>query len=104
MPRSRGYTWKHKDCQLFLPGGTEIRMCYKRQYYYAKVEGDRIIFDGKSLSPADLVNAITSTSRNAWHDLWIKRPDDKAWNLANSLRGAQAMAARGIRSIEDIGL
>lgn len=78
----RGYQWKN----LFLPNGTQIRMQYKGTYFYAKVEGDEIIYDGKSFSPGRLANTITSTSRNAWRDLWIKRPEDKDWKLADECR------------------
>jgi hypothetical protein len=50
------------------------------------VEGDDIIYEGRSVSPAVLVNTITDTSRNAWRDLWIKRPGDKGWGLAGDIR------------------
>ena len=79
---TRGYQWK----SLFLPDGTEIRMQYKGTYFYAKVEGDDIIYNGKSISPGSLANTIAGNSRNAWRDLWIKRPDDKEWRLADECR------------------
>lgn len=79
---TRGYQWK----TLFLPTGTQIRMQYKGSYHYAKVEGDDVVFDGKSISPASMANTITGTSRNAWRDLWIKRPEDKEWTLADDCR------------------
>lgn len=72
---SKGYQWK----KLFLPDGTELRMSYKETYYYAKVEGDKVIYDGKPTSPASMVNAISGTSRSAWRDMWFKRPEDKEW-------------------------
>jgi len=84
---SRGYLWKHKDSHLFLPHGTSIRMNYKGRVYTAVVEGDAIIYEGKSYSPANLVNTITSTSRNAWRDLWIKKPGQTDWLLADNCRG-----------------
>lgn len=79
---SRGYFWK----TLFLPNGTEIRMFYKSKNYYARVEGDEIIYEGESVSPGNLANTIAKSSRNAWRDLWIKRPNDKEWKLADDLR------------------
>ena len=79
---ARGYQWK----SLFLPEGTQIRMSCRGTYHYAKVEGDEIIYDGKPISPGSLVNTITSSSRNAWRDLWIKRPDDKEWKLSDDCR------------------
>ena len=79
---TRGYQWK----SLFLGDGTQIRMQYKGTYFYAKVEGDEIIYQGKSISPGSLANTIAGSSRNAWRDLWIKRPDDKEWKLADDCR------------------
>lgn len=88
---ARGYQWKG----LFLPDGTEIRMQYKGVYAYAKVEGDELIFNGKPISPSSLANTITGTSRNAWRDLWIKRPDDKEWKLADDCRRIAEKSAPG---------
>jgi hypothetical protein len=88
----RGYQWKN----LFLPHSTQIRMPYKGQYFYAKVEGDQIIFNDAPISPASLANTIASSSRNAWRDLWIKRPSDQEWRLADDCRREQAAAAVGL--------
>ncbi|SFM54196.1 hypothetical protein [Nitrosomonas communis] len=85
---SRGYTWKYKDNSLFLCHGTEIRMRYREEYHYAKVEGDEIIYQGKSISPSALANAIAGMNRNAWKYLWIRRPGDKEWFLADEIRRA----------------
>jgi hypothetical protein len=80
---ARGYQWK----TLFLPGGTDLRMRYKGAYVYAKVDGDRLVHEGEVTTPGALVNRVTGTSRNAWRDLWIKRPSDQEWHLAEDLRG-----------------
>lgn len=79
---TRGYQWKN----LFLASGTQIRMQYKGAYFYAKVEGDEIIYQDKPISPGSLANTIAGSSRNAWRDLWVKRPDDKEWKLADDCR------------------
>ncbi len=79
---ARGYQWK----TLFLPEGTEVRMQYKGAYSYAKVEGDDIIFKDKPISPAAMANTVADGSRNAWRDLWIKRPADREWRLADDSR------------------
>lgn len=84
---TRGYQWKN----LFLPGGTQIRMQYKGAYFYAKVDGDEIIYDGQPISPGSLANTIAGNSRNAWRDLWIKRPEDKEWKLADECRSKVAI-------------
>jgi hypothetical protein len=83
---SRGYTWKYKDTCIFLPHGTEIRMPYKGQYHYARVDSDKIIYMGETVSPGALANKITKSSRNAWKDLWIKRPGENEWVLADERR------------------
>lgn len=77
-----GYQWK----ALFLPTGTQIRMKYDGEYKYARVEGDQIIYEGSPISPGSLANKIAGNSRNAWRDLWIKRPNDSEWALADDLR------------------
>ncbi|MFH0344486.1 MAG: hypothetical protein ACHBNF_20720 [Chromatiales bacterium] len=77
--RSPGYTWKYKDASVFLPHGTEIRMRYKEVTYYAKVGGDQLVYNGKPISPGALANIVTGSSRNAWRDLWIKRPSNGEW-------------------------
>ncbi|QWF69574.1 hypothetical protein KEF85_09290 [Methylomonas paludis] len=81
----RGYQWK----SLFLPEKTQIRMQYRGTYFYAKVESDAIIYQGKSISPGQLANTITQSNRNAWRDLWIKRPVDHEWKLADDCRREQ---------------
>jgi hypothetical protein len=79
---ARGYQWKN----LFMPQGTEIRMQYKGVYTYAKVEGDDILYRGETTTPATLANTVAGSSRNAWRDLWIKRPGDHEWLLADDCR------------------
>lgn len=79
---ARGYQWK----SLFLPDGTEVRMQYKGQYHYAQVTGDQLIYEGKAATPAGLANTIAGSSRNAWRDLWVKRPHDPEWRLADDCR------------------
>jgi hypothetical protein len=96
---SRGYRWK----RFFLPHGTEIRMQYKGKYYYARVEGDEILYDGKSISPGGLANAIAGGSRNAWRDLWIKRSEDKEWKLADECRReTEEVAERLLQELREL--
>ena len=90
---ARGYQWKN----LFLPDSTQIRMQYKGEYFYAKVEGDQIIFKEASISPGSLANAIAGSSRNAWRDLWIKRPYDQEWRLADDCRQEQTAVAEELK-------
>lgn len=84
--QDRGYQWKN----LFLPSGTQLRLSYKGTYHYAVVEGDQLIHNGLATSPSVLANSVTGSNRNAWKTLWIKRPDDKDWALADGLRQSQS--------------
>lgn len=78
----KGYHWKN----VFLPNGTSLRMKYKGEYYYAAVQGDNIIYESQSISPSEFCNLVTQTSRNAWNDVWIKRPNDSEWIFADTIR------------------
>ena len=88
----RGYSWRHKESSLFLPEGTGIRMRYKGRFCYAEVEKDEILFEGQVLSPSALTKRITGSNRNAWRDLWVKRPSDEKWMLADDLRQKEMRA------------
>jgi len=78
-----GYHW----APLFLPNGTHIRMEYKKEVFQAIVKHNKIIFKEESYSPSELARFIAAgTSRNAWRDLLIKRPNDADWTLADTLR------------------
>jgi hypothetical protein len=95
---ARGYQWKN----VFLPDGTQIRMQYQGSYSYAKVEGDDLIYQGSPISPGILAKPIAGGyNRNAWRDLWIKRPEDKEWILADDLRAQSKDAAEKL--LEELG-
>lgn len=78
----RGYQWK----TLFLPDGTELRSWSYGEYNYARVVGDEIIHKGRSVSPNQFAQAFARSFRNAWMDLYIKRPEDKQFKNAGRLR------------------
>jgi hypothetical protein len=80
--QGRGYQWK----ELFLPSGSRLRMCYAGRTHHAEVQGDEIIFDGRTVSPAQMANTIAAGTRNAWRDLWIICPGETAWKLASVRR------------------
>jgi hypothetical protein len=81
--KNKGYQW----LTVFLHNGTRLKMAYKGCDYYAEVAHEKIMYEGESFSPSGLANRIASgTARNAWRDLWIKRPRDKEWVLADDLR------------------
>lgn len=85
----RGYQWK----SLFLPEGTVLRSWSYGDHNYARVEGDRIIHEGKSVSPNQFAQSFARTTRNAWTDLYIRRPEDKQFKSACRLRQELAEAA-----------
>ncbi len=97
---SRGYTWKYKNTSIFLPHGTEIRMRYMKQYHYAKVDSDEIMYQGESISPSALANTIAQKNRNAWKYLWIKRPGKEEWTLADASRQESEKAQKLFEEID----
>lgn len=78
----RGYQWK----TLFLPEGTELRSWSYGEYNYARVEGDEIIHKGKAVSPNQFAQSFARSTRNAWEDLRIRRPEDLQFKPACLLR------------------
>lgn len=82
-----GYSWK----SVFLPSGSLLRLRYEAQYHYAKVEGDKLIHQGRVVkSPNQFALRVTGGARDAWRDVWIKRPSDKDFVVANYLRTKKA--------------
>jgi hypothetical protein len=77
-----GYQWK---C-LFLPEGTVLRSWSYGEHNYAAVEGDAIIHNGKPVTPNQFARSFARTTRNAWDDLYVRRPGDKQFRLACLLR------------------
>jgi hypothetical protein len=82
----RGYQWK----TLFLPEGTELRSWSYGEYNYARVVGDEIIHNGQPVTPNQFAQSQARSTRNAWEDLKVKRPEDKQFMPANRLRQALA--------------
>lgn len=78
----RGYQWK---C-LFLPEGTVLRSWSYGDANYALVEGDRIIHNGRAVSPNQFARAFARSFRNAWRDLSVRRPGDQGFKKASVLR------------------
>jgi hypothetical protein len=85
----RGYQWK----RVFLPDGTRVRMQSDGEWSYADVIGDELMYRGRTVSPRQLTIAIAGNGRNAWRDLWIRRPGEKGWSGADRLRRAHERIA-----------
>lgn len=79
---ARGYQWK----ELFLPQGTDLRMQYNAEVHHARVVGDTIIHQGRSVSPRQLTIAVAGDGRNAWRDLTLRLPGEKHFRPACLLR------------------
>lgn len=77
-----GYQWK----SLFLPDGTVLRSWSHGEHNYARVEGDCIIHRGHAVSPNQFAQSFARSTRNAWTDLYVRRPGDKQFRLACHLR------------------
>lgn len=79
----RGYYWT----PIFLPNGTEISMEYKREKHVAVVKHEKIHFKDKTYTPSEFARVVANnTSRNAWRDLFIRKPGEAKWILADQLR------------------
>jgi hypothetical protein len=75
--------WK----EVSIPAGSEVRMAYGDTHHYATVKRGRIIDDGKKYSPSEWASKVAGgTARNAWRDLWFKRPAAPTWVPAQLLR------------------
>lgn len=50
------------------------------------------LHEGKSVSPNQFAQSFARTTRNAWADLYIRRPEDKQFKSASRLRQELAEA------------
>lgn len=83
----RGYHWT----PIFLPNGSEISMEYKREKYVAVVKHEKIHYKDKTYTPSEFARIVANnTSRNAWRDLYVRRPGEARWVLADQLRRPQS--------------
>jgi hypothetical protein len=78
----QGYRWK----SVFLPDGTLISFTHKQSSHVATVVGNELLHDGRVTTPSEFINTISESPRNAWRDIWIKRPGDAGWIPAHQLR------------------
>jgi len=84
QPTGHGYQWK----DLFLPHGTSLRICHRGMCYFAQVEGDLLIADGKIVTPSSWAAEICGSVRNAWRDICIRRTFREGWTQASAWRAA----------------
>ena len=80
---SFGYRWQN----VFLPNGTKVRMTYQGSTSVAEIKHEKLTFEGEALSPSEFASQVANnTNRNAWRDLWVRRPKDTDWIAADVLR------------------
>lgn len=74
--------------RLFMPEGTEIRTRYFGDFKTAKIEGERIVWEGTTFpSMSQLAKAMRgNTVNNAWQVLEVRLPSSIRWEPASSLR------------------
>jgi hypothetical protein len=63
-----------------------VRIKYNGSFMYAKVGSDYLIYEGERVSPNQFALKVTGTARDPWRDLWIKRPGDADYRLADDFR------------------
>ncbi|OFA00137.1 hypothetical protein [Duganella sp. HH101] len=85
-----GYQWK----TLFLPEGTILKSWSYGENNYARVQGDQIIHNGRAVSPNQFAQSFARSTRNAWQDLFIRRPGDKTFKIACRLRDELIAASK----------
>ncbi|NVM75584.1 hypothetical protein FHW83_001371 [Duganella sp. SG902] len=84
QPTEHGYQWK----DLFLPHGTSLRISHRGMCYFAQVEGDLLIADGKIVTPSAWATEVCGSVRNAWRDIYLRRNYREAWTQASAWRAA----------------
>jgi hypothetical protein len=89
-PPLHGYQWK----EIFLPNGTSLRTTYQGMKRYAKVVGEHLMADDRSLSPSQFANQGAPPGRNAWKTIWIRFPGEESWVRALDTRRMQRSADR----------
>jgi hypothetical protein len=76
------FRWKN----VSLPEGTLLYFNHQGTKHMAAIVGATFTHEGKATSPSEFVNKISGATRNAWRDIWIKRPNDSSWVAAQDLR------------------
>ena len=88
-PQKNSYRWK----DVLLPNETLLSFQYKGATYTAAVKNGEILYENRPVSPSEFINSISNGVRNAWRDIWVKRPLDHAWLPASEVR-AESMTAK----------
>ncbi|MER8885837.1 hypothetical protein NKJ73_07070 [Mesorhizobium sp. M0074] len=83
----RGHQWSF----VFLPNGTELRMKYLGKTHYATIKSENVVSDATTFSSVSqwVRNVARGTSRNAWHDVWIRFPKESEFRYSDTVRDAK---------------
>ena len=77
-----GFQWG----DVFLPDGTEMRLHFLDESYFATVEDGELIYMGLPISPRAWCLMVTGSVRNPWRDILVRRTVHEGWTRAQSLR------------------
>ncbi len=88
-PPLDGFQWK----SVFLPDGTNLRTRHGGHTDFAKVVGDRILFNRECVTPSTFANR-NAAGRNAWRCVWLRFPGDEDWIRADDCRARLDKKAR----------
>lgn len=85
LPSAAPLIWKGVN----IPENTEVRMDYGGRPHTAAIRCAKIEDGDGRYSPSEWASKVAGgTARNAWRDLWFKRPGSSEWVNAMSLREA----------------
>lgn len=90
----RGYQWK----SVFLPEGTLLCTRSYGEDQYARIVGRELIFRGRAMSPNRFAHWAGRGTRNAWNDIYVRRPQDKFYIPASRLRAQVAQELECVTS------
>jgi len=82
--------WTSKG--VLFPNGTEFRAMYKGTTYSAKVEGNKLLLNGRVMnSPSEAATAITKNSVNGWVFWECRWPNEGRWRRLDSVAREQRL-------------
>lgn len=82
--------WGH----LQIAHGTDVRMLYRKEYYFAKIVNGKIADSNGRFTPSAWVSHIANnTSRNAWRDIEFRTVGSSTWILADVIRRSSRTAS-----------
>jgi hypothetical protein len=79
----KALVWK----EITVKHGTEVRMAYGKDTYFASVNNGKIVDQDGEFSPSAWAYKIAgNTARNAWRDIWFKETSSSTWVPAQLMR------------------